>query len=236
MIRSTFVVKRFYSCPSWITNHLPLPITNSDNSQPIQHISYILKLSKRGNISELSRVIHEHYDALNVTEVFMVNLIVTAWCRSKSKDKWQRIHGMFLDAKKYNQINGVVMATYLDACGFCGSLNSLNEVWRYFNDKKSYMLNSNHYNSYIQALMKLKQENDAFEALKLMPSHKIKSKTLVTFMDPLLKSDNKLLLNESWKWIEDNGLFKTCDKQESSFTKRWGKLVHTQTRKRFLKE
>lgn len=240
---SLAIVKRHYSCPSWLSNHLLKPKISTDlvpnkpmdlELQPSYDHDDILKLSRSGKIQELSNILHLHYNSFNNTTVYWATIISTAWARSKSPEKWTRIHSIWIDLKNRDEINAVVLASYLDFCGFYGSLDYLQDAWEFVNQSKRWMICSNHYNSYIQALIKLGAKEDALSTLKAMPRHHITCKTLVTLVGPLrIKGSDKEILGECWEWIEMKGLLGIRDKQESEFSRRWRKLVKEHHQKRF---
>ena len=204
------------------------------NKNP-KHSVPISKLARVGNVTELSKMLHLYYDSYNLSDVYWANMISHAWGRSKSHDKWDRIHKIWMDLKNMNKINAAVIANYLDLCGFYGSLNHLNEAWVFLNEKKPWMIVDNHYNSYIQALINLGAVEDALRTLQTMQLHRITCKTLVTMIGPLhAKPDiNQEILEKCWKWIEINGLIKTVNKQETRFSRLWNKFVEIQNQKRF---
>jgi hypothetical protein len=219
---------RYYSCPTWLLRHLPQIDARSYN--PKYSVSGLVRV---GNVTELSKMLH--HDSLNLSDVYWATIISEAWGRSKSPDKWDRIHKIWLDLRDMDKINAVVIATYLDLCGFYGSLNCLNEAWGFLNQEKPWIIVDNHYNSYIQALIKLGASEDALRTLQTMQVHRITCKTLVTIIGSLRrKSDiNQEILENCWKWIEKNGLIKTIDKQETRFSREWKRLVRIQNQKRF---
>ena len=217
---------KYSSCPDWIATHLDHYKPNGEITDTnLNHL--ISQLAKKGRISSVSLIVHSYYDRLNLSEALLISLIANAWCRSKSRDKWRKIIGICLDAKKYDLLSSGLMATYLDACGFYGSLMDLNSAWKYFNDEKSFLICSNHWNSYIQALINLNDANKAFITLKSMPRHLISSKTLVTFQSPISNNPKKykILVDKSWEWIEENGYFRIQEENQDRFGQIWKDFV-----------
>lgn len=224
-----YLTMRNYACPTWLTRHLPrielCSLHNSNNSKTLDH--RIAKLVRVGNVTELSRIIHLHYDSLHRTDVYWATIISSALGRTNDQDKWNRIHKIWMDLLERNKINAVVISTYLDLCGFHGNLDYLKEAWGLLNEQKPWIIVNNHYNSYIQALVKLGANEDALRTLQSMQLHRITCKTLVTIIEPLRKKplQNQEILLNCWKWIESNGLLKIRDVQETKFSRRWRKLV-----------
>ena len=114
----------------------------------------------------------------------------------------------------------------------------LNSAWKYFNDEKSFLICSNHWNSYIQALINLNDANKAFITLKSMPRHLISSKTLVTFQSPISNNPKKykILIDKSWEWIEENGYFRLQEENQDRFGQIWKDFVARRALLRFQRK
>ena len=196
--------------PIWILKHLDLSCKYSilDQMDQREIKSRLSLCARKGNTRDFSALIHKYYIVIDPPESLLICLLAKAWSRSKDQEKWEKIKDIYSDSKKYDLINPALLSIYLDSCGFYGNIGDLMNAWNYFGTHKPYFISSNHWNSYIQALLNLNEGSLAFLALKSMPRHFITCKTLVTFISPLNKSrQDSSLLDESWDWIERNGYF-----------------------------
>jgi hypothetical protein len=80
----------------------------------------------------------------------------------------------------------------LDQIGICGDITTLKKYWKLIsnNSNGKYILNLNHYNSYIEALCRLKAFDDAIKIFKFDVALKFEPnlKTVITLLQPLINN------------------------------------------------
>ena len=115
------------------------------------------------------------------------------WTRSRSLNgppKWPMIAQLWKDVRDAHLISDPLISLYLDACGIHRQHDALVQAWA---DLRSinYPLNSNHYNSMIEALHRLGHTKEALEVYtkEMCKSDVVKPslKTLVTLVGPLVR-------------------------------------------------
>ncbi|GES89890.1 pentatricopeptide repeat-containing protein At5g01110 [Rhizophagus clarus] len=151
-------------------------------------VYYNKKQDKKGIlrwINELVKYSDEDYEELKDYGILMHSFGVLGRL-SNVLEIWH-----YINEKYSGEPLSPAISVLLDQIGICGDIITLKKYWKLFtnNSDRKYIINLNHYNSYIEALCRFKAFDDAIKVFKFdiaLNGFEPTLKTFITLLQPLI--------------------------------------------------